>query len=162
LFWRQPATFRWLLHGDLDRWARRAERSRKRLFIRLNALADIEWERIDPTIFTRHPDVFFYDYTKIASRVFNRSLPANYKLVLSRSEYNDPECLAALRSGHSVAVVFRKAPLPPTWKGFAVVDGTRDDLRPCDPAGVVVGLLALGRARFDNTGFVVDSPTHEE
>src|SRR6516164_7859589 len=45
------------------------------------------------TLFDLFPEVNFVDYTKIVSR-FNRKLPANYHLTLSRSETNEGECLA--------------------------------------------------------------------
>src|SRR6516164_7573064 len=50
-------------------------------------------------------DVAFVDYTKIARR-FERALPPNYHLTLSRSETNERECLEALERGINVAVVF--------------------------------------------------------
>jgi hypothetical protein len=46
--------------------------------------------------------------------------------------------------------------LPETWNWIRVIDGTLTDARFSDPRGVVVGLLAKGKARRDRTsGFVV-------
>jgi len=37
-----------------------------------------------------------------------------------------------------------------------VIDGDKDDLRFLDPKGVVVGLIAKGKAKRDTSGFVID------
>jgi hypothetical protein len=41
--------------------------------------------------------------------------------------------------------------------GRPVINGDADDLRFLDPEGVVVALYAKGKAKKDNTGFVVDT-----
>jgi len=46
--------------------------------------------------------------------------------------------------------------LPDTWNGFHVVSGDEDDLRYTDERGVVVGLVAKGKAKKDTTGFVIN------
>jgi len=52
--------------------------------------------------------------------------------------------------------VFRhKHKIPKTFMGFTVVDGDKDDLRFLDPQGVVVALYAKGRAKQDESGFVI-------
>jgi hypothetical protein len=53
-----------------------------------------------------------------------------------------------------VAVVFRRS-LPESWHGTPVVNGDKNDLRFLDTRGVVVGLVDKGKARKDNSGFVV-------
>ena len=121
--------------------------------IRLNGTSDICWEHIrinGQTIFDLHPTVMFYDYTKfpIAAR---RNLPANYYLCQSHSE-DQPDVDVSQRN---LAVVFHGTALPATWQGAPVIDGTKHDLRFLDPQGVIVGLLALGKARRDTSGFVV-------
>ena len=45
--------------------------------------------------------------------------------------------------------------LPATWLGIPVLDGTVTDDRTTDKAGHIVGLRALGGARRDSSGFVV-------
>ena len=126
--------------------------------IRPNATSDIPWERVAPWLFTTHPNVRFYDYTKDVRR-FRRALPDNYRLCLSRHESNDSECLSALAGGRTVAVVFRdlSSALDNGWNGFPVIDGTKDDRRFDDPPGTVVGLDPLGNARHDRSGFVVEN-----
>ena len=46
--------------------------------------------------------------------------------------------------------------LPKTFKGLPVIDGDKDDLRFLDPQGVIVGLIAKGKAKQDKSGFVID------
>ena len=57
--------------------------------------------------------------------------------------------------GGNVAVVFRNQ-LPKTWKGFEVVNGDDTDLRFLDKRGVVVGLIEKGKAKKDESGFVLE------
>jgi hypothetical protein len=57
-----------------------------------------------------------------------------------------------------MAVVFhvkKGQPLPKLWQGKAVIDGDEHDARIHDPKGIIVGLRAKGKARADDTGFVV-------
>ena len=141
------------LSHEIHNHAKLAARQGLKPAIRLNGTSDICWEhiRIDgQTIFDLHPDVMFYDYTKfpIATR---QQLPANYYLCQSYSE-DRPHVDVSQRN---LAVVFHGKALPTTWQGTPVIDGTKHDLRFLDSAGVIVGLLALGKARRDTTGFVV-------
>ena len=58
-----------------------------------------------------------------------------------------------------IAAVFRtQAAIPDTFLGLKCVDGDNSDIRHIDPAGVIVALYAKGKARRDNSGFVVDIP----
>ena len=153
----------------------RARRQRRKLCVRPNGATDVAYEGIRFTIarnakgkamsvtlggigalniFEHYPAIQFVDYTKIAHR-FRRALPANYSLTLSRSEANESECVAALRNGHNVAIVFAGTK-PQTWHGFQVIDGDQHDLRHLDPKGVVVGLSPKGlKAKRDTSGFVL-------
>jgi hypothetical protein len=107
--------------------------------------------------------VQFYDYTKDHGRLsFDYPLPDNYHLTYSRSETNEAIALEILASGRAnVAVVF-SGELPETWNGFRVVSGVDHDLRFTDPmpscryGGNVVGLIALGKAKKDTSGFVAN------
>lgn len=140
--------------------------------VRLNGTSDIAWERVRlpdaegnlTSIIERFPDIQFYDYTKIPKRALahiNGAMPPNYHLTFSLNEANKMDTLKVLRKGGNVAIVFRKT-LPELWNGFTVINGDASDLRPTDPQGfasrehegVVVGLLAKGRAKNDQTGFV--------
>ena len=46
--------------------------------------------------------------------------------------------------------------LPDTWKGYEVVNGDETDLRFLDKRGVVVGLIEKGKAKKDESGFVLE------
>jgi hypothetical protein len=123
------------------------------LCIRLNGTSDIIWERLPGcNIFTDFNDIQFYDYTKVSNR-FLEPLPSNYYLTFSRSEVNEQEAQMLLNFGHNVAVVFDQ--LPDTYMGAKVIEGDETDLRFLDERGVIVGLTAKGKAKKDNTGFVV-------
>jgi hypothetical protein len=81
------------------------------------------------------------------------SWPSNYHLTFSRSETNQKDCFDILNKGGNVASVFRA--VPSESFGVQVVNGDISDLRFLDPAGVVVGLKAKGKARQDLSGFVL-------
>jgi hypothetical protein len=120
--------------------------------IRLNGTSDILLEKKQgfKNIMREFKNVQFYDYTKIPGR---EKLPKNYHLTFSRSEVNENDCLNELQKGRNVAVVFDV--LPTTWNGYPVICGDNDDLRFLDPKNVVVGLTAKGKAKKDDSGFVV-------
>ena len=161
----------------IDNLIKQARKAGKRLCVRLNGSSDIAWEGIRFSIardargkafgvamggkgglnvFEHYPDVDFVDYTKNPKR-FDRALPANYHLVFSRSEANEPAAIALLERGVNVAAVF--ADKPATWRGFDCIDGDEHDLRQLDPRaarGVVIALSPKGRkAKRDTSGFVV-------
>lgn len=143
------------LHKDLGALERRAEKLGLVALVRLNVASDIAWERIDSTIFTAHPAIKFYDYTKGAKRL-NDTLPANYHLTYSYSEESDPVVVdTLLGQGYNVAMVFdteynpshgKVGALPETKGSFNVVDGDKHDIRlpETDGHGVIVGLRGKG------------------
>ena len=75
-------------------------------------------------------------------------------MTFSYSGTNQDECIKAADRGFNVATVFRGA-LPRKWLGMRVINGDDHDLRFQDPAGVVVGLVAKGKARKQMSSFVV-------
>ena len=158
-FFEARSTFLAQLVKDIDGAIRKATREGLTPVFRLNGTSDIRWETIRDaegrTIFERFPGVQFYDYTKLTNR---RDLPSNYHLTFSRSEEHSDEMLQdILRQGINVAVVFRTNQLPETYLGHRVVNGDETDLRFLEgSAGVVVGLKAKGKARRDQSGFVVE------
>lgn len=145
-----------LLRKEISRVVRKAKREGKVPMIRLNGTSDIRWEREAPELFEEFADVQFYDYTKIPNR---RNIPANYHLTFSYSASNDRYAAfadVAKENGMNIAVVFRNR-LPDTFLGLPVVNGDESDLRPLDPDGCVVGLVAKGSAKSDTSGFVQDA-----
>ena len=122
--------------------------------VRLNVLSDIPWEKHG--IPQEFPDIFFYDYTKNASRL--GKTPSNYELMFSYS--NEPAyqkvVVKALRSDVPMSVVFRNG-MPKYYKGRRVIDGDASDLVNVKAGKVIVGLVAKGKAKKDEGNFVVDN-----
>jgi hypothetical protein len=160
-FMHQRKAYVAALVRQIRRHEAEATRLGMRLCVRLNGSSDIAWEGIRTddgrSLFDLFPHIDFVDYTKNAKR-FDRVLPGNYHLTLSRSETNEAACLAALARGVNVAVVFAGTK-PATWHGFDVIDGDLHDLRQLDPRGtrgVVIALSPKGaKARRDQSGFVI-------
>lgn len=135
--------------------------------VRLNGTSDIRWELIPVqrgghtlgNLFLAFPMVTFYDYTKIANRRVTHTTPGNYSLTWSysgASEAYAAQHAIAKANGLNIAVVFRrKGDIPASFLGLPTIDGDRDDMRFLDPKGVVVALYAKGKAKQDQSGFVV-------
>jgi len=149
-YFADPAAFVDRLDGEI----RAAKRRGRTFVVRVNGTSDLP--KVAMTLATRHPDVMLYDYTKHAKPWLRQM--SNYRLTFSRTSANEAHCFEAIAHGVNVAVVFdtkKGQPLPTSWYGVPVIDGDLTDLRYLDPAGVVVGLRAKGRARRDASGFVV-------
>ncbi|MEN6303306.1 MAG: hypothetical protein ABFD96_11310 [Armatimonadia bacterium] len=141
---------------DIRAGIRKADREGVTPVFRLNGTSDIPWERVrvsGENVFEMFPNVQFYDYTKILGRKVGQY--ANYHLTFSRSETNDRDVARAILQGMNVAVVFDH--LPETYLGRPVINADLDDLRFLDPPNTIAGLVAKGRARREDTGFVVRS-----
>jgi len=150
LLFSDRASFLFLLTEEITKLGIKAKKQGLKLAIRLNGTSDIMWERMG--LIQQFPDVQFYDYTKIPSRLLGQ-LPSNYHLTFSRSESNEEQAKLLSSLGHNIAVVFDK--LPKTYMGKRVVSGDNTDLRFLDPKGVIVGLTAKGKGRNDESGFTV-------
>jgi len=141
-------------YSQLSREIKNAEnRAKKRglkLAIRLNGTSDLRHE--NSHIMQEFSHVQFYDYSAIPNR---RGLPSNYHLTFSRKEDNKKDVLTAIKNGLNVAVVFEKY-LPKTFLGLPVFNGDKTDLRFTDPKKSIIGLLAKGKAKKDNSGFTVN------
>lgn len=175
LFFNDKDTFMSNLFADIEYYERRASKKKLKLAVRLNTISDIAWEKQlfrGQNLMAHFPNVVFYDYTKSFVRaclsIEGEDFPSNYSLTFSRSETNEIKARIILSSGGNVAVVFKgtggkvghgghnkTAKLPLTYMGFPVINGDKNDARFNDPKGVVVGLLAKGKARYDKSGFVV-------
>lgn len=149
-----PEAFLDSLRYDVEALVRKATRLKLRPAVRLNGTSDRPKTAMQ--LAGEYPGVQFYDYTKLP-RPWLRIMD-NYHLTFS---YDGPgnllDSLDALRHAVNVAVVFdtpKGRPLPRSWRGYRVIDGDLSDLRFRDPAHVVVGLRAKGRARKDTSGFV--------
>jgi hypothetical protein len=151
------------LRCDIHAHVRKCERLGVLPAVRLNGTSDLPWENIHldgATLMDWFPEVQFYDYTKVATRIesmlaYRKLWPRNYHLTFSVSDRPGSEEQGEFYAfkGATSAVVFRDT-LPVTWKGLPVINGDETDLRFKDPRGVIVGLLAKGKAKQDTSGFV--------
>ena len=161
------AEFMAQLSREIATYERKAKREGFKLVVRLNGTSDIRFENIalplndKPNIFELHPNVQFYDYTKLANR---KNIPANYDLTFSYSGVPAyaPYVAKAVANGERIAVVFRNRAIVEamlangeTFLGLPLVDGDDSDIRHLDPRGAIVALYAKGKARKDTSGFVV-------
>jgi hypothetical protein len=161
-YFEQRADFMDNLAADIRLLAKKAAARGLVPLVRLNGTSDIKWENVPfgqyPNIMAAFPDIQFYDYTKISNR---DNLPSNYDLTFSYSGVPQYQTYVkqAIIKGMRVAVVFRsRAAIPESFLGLQCVDGDDSDIRHIDKQGVIVALYAKGKARRDNSGFVVDIP----
>jgi hypothetical protein len=162
-FWFSKAQFLKQLVSEIEAAKRKAARKSLTLAVRLNLTSDVMWETIEDesgkTIFQHFPETVFYDYTKSRKRMENfltGNFPRNYSLTFSRSESNEREVKKISEAGGNVAIVFR-GKLPSEWNGKRVISGDESDARFTDPRGVIVGLVQKGKAKHDETGFVLSA-----
>lgn len=130
----------WLIH-DIESAKRKAKRMTYALSIRLNNTSDIspeEFVRNGKNILEMYPDIQFYDYTKVPSRIALMEKYPNYDVTFSYTGYNLTKCQEMLLNKVRVAVVFKN--VPDEWQGYPVVDGDTYDMRYKDDGAVIVGL----------------------
>ena len=122
--------------------------------MRLNVLSDIPWEKHG--IPQEFPDLYFYDYTKNASRL--GKTPKNYDLMFSYSKAPDYQKFVAkaLPTEVPVSVVFKNG-MPEFFMGRRVIDGDASDLVNVKAGPVVIGLKFKGAKDKTNDDFVVDA-----
>lgn len=129
--------------------------------VRLNNVSDINPERFKVgklNILETFPEVQFFDYTKVLSRLKLLEKYPNYDLTFSYSGENWDECLEALKANVRVAVVFKDR-IPEEYKGIQVINGDDYDMRYKDPKNVLVGLKfkkVRNQIDFSNSNFVVN------
>ena len=160
LYWlRQPEQYHHQLNKELQAHARKAERLNLEAWARPNTLSD------QPELAIRccedNPDMKFYDYTK-RLKWWTKNLhrqPSNYFLVLSRSETNHDRWLQLMNTNEWVGAVVFDGPMPSTWHGFPVVDGTTDDSVWLSPPGTIRGLKLIGtneaKRKARESGFAI-------
>jgi len=146
--------------------------------IRLNGTSDINWIKVKANdgkgpkinIFEMFPFTQFYDYTKNFNMLAQSEKIKNYHLTFSYSGENKAECLNALKKGFNISVVFKGKFLPalfdkrvfkstndwrkPQYK-TTIINGDLSDLRFLDKGPVIVGLLAKGKARKQDSSFII-------
>lgn len=156
MFFTNHVHFKDILRQDLSLFSKYCQEHNLQGFVRLNGTSDIDWSKIklnkmNINIYEEFSNLIFYEYTKDWSRT---SKQKNYYITYSASEHTLPEQIKnKIINGNNVAVVFQKLPLK--YLGIDVLNGDETDLRPFDQKQKIVGLLAKGRAKKDNTGFVI-------
>lgn len=161
-FFKNRPEFMAQLFKEIKSAIKSAERKGLKPCFRLNLTSDLPWEKIKhdgQSVLEAFPSVPFYDYTKSVERMsefLNDQMPINYHLTFSRSETNAEIAWNFLPSLGNVAMVFR-GELPETFFGYKVIDGDETDLRFLDPGGCIVGLVEKGKAKADESGFVIEA-----
>ena len=152
-FWTNKNGFLWELSKEIEQLKKRAASQGYKFAVRLNGTSDLPWFKFKvdggSSLMDLHPDVQFYDYTKVLNYL-DHGKP-NYHVTFSDSGKNEADQIAAMDKGANVAVVFQDK-LPKRWRirhdssvnDRRVIDGDLHDLRFKDPRGVIVGLVAKG------------------
>ena len=141
LFFANREVFMRIMIHEIEKERKKAEKNGTFFSIRLNCTSDI-----NPIAFTLEgknileifPDVQFYDYTKVPSRIAVAEKYSNYDITWSidGSEKNREIGLEFLKNGGRVAVVYGENDMPKTWYGYECGNGDETDYRPSDIAQV--------------------------
>ena len=145
LFFEQKELFvRWMIE-EIKSAKKKADKLGYTFSVRLNNTSDIS-----PLSFYIHegntvknilqifPDIQFYDYTKVPTRIKIMEKYKNYDVTFSYSGYNMNDCITMLNNNVRVAMVFKK--VPSTYINYPVINGDDYDMRYKDPKNVIVGL----------------------
>jgi len=134
-----------------------AVRRDEKIAYRLNGTSDLDFvsllnKKVDLDV-SKLENALFYDYTPNLHRALRYKDADYYTVAFSRKEDNEDEVDIAIANKVNVAIVFDE--LPKTYKGVPVVDGDTSDLVMTKHSGVILGLIAKGKAKKDDSGFVV-------
>jgi len=163
LYLHHPATYLEYVERDLLKLQRKATKAGKILVVRFDTLSDTNPDFYRP-LMDKLGLCGFVDYTKDPrkyQRYLDGALHSHHHLTFSRSETNASQARWFVANGGTATVVVRNQEaldryLTAGFEGFPTVDGTLSDRRWEDPKGHWVLLLALGKAKKDQSGFVVD------
>jgi len=163
IIWKENREYFYqLLGSELSKIESKAIKENKQIAVRLNGTSDIDHLslllRYTNKNWLESKNLVFYDYTKNFNTI-KKYLNTNYHLTFSLSESNKETALEVLKLGGNVAVVFYQS-LPQVWQGYKVINGDASDLRVNDEKNVIVGLIAKGKAKKDNSGFVIQTPNN--
>jgi hypothetical protein len=178
-----PEELALMLHDEITKFEKWAKKNEYEPSIRLNVTSDIKPE-FWSGLMAAHPDVIFYDYTKLngdavapnhhltySSTGFGQIIDGEY---VAHKTNNWPAMRGRLDRGFNVAMAFTsKSALPDqvidneTGKVYKVWDGDNYDARYLDPkqengVGMVVGLrnkagtMKEATSTIDTDGFFVD------
>jgi len=157
LFFEHREFFMEWMIAEIKAAQRKAIRMTYAFSVRINNTSDISPEDFQlngQNILQMFPEVQFYDYTKVASRVDLMKIYKNYDVTFSYTGYNLTACQEMLLNKIRVAVVFKN--VPENFMGYPVIDGDENDLRYRDEA-VIIGLkYKRVRAKLNtNVKFVI-------
>ena len=170
LFYSDRELFMAILCYELEHTRKYAYSKGCTFSVRLNCTSDISplaFKANGMNILEMYPDVFFYDYSKVPTRLILAARYPNYDITFSYDGFNWDMCEKALNMGVNIAVVFESRVVPALYKGYHVIDMTKSDLRYKDPKNHnqgFVGFLEYHRTANDykngkytrpNTPFVV-------
>jgi len=154
-FWTNKNAFLWDLSREIEQLKKRAANQGFKFAVRLNGTSDLAFHKMKVdgggTLHELHPDVQFYEYTKVLNYLDHDH--KNLNVTFSDSGSNNKDIEAAIAKGSNVAVVFQDK-LPKKWLDRRVINGDLHDLRFKDPRGVIVGLVAKGQGRNINNKFI--------
>jgi hypothetical protein len=158
-FLSDPDRFVQSIKKSIESLTKKAKKLQLIPVVRLNGTSDINWSRFNLKDDLEHIDIFeyfrnvqFYDYTK-RPRLAVKNDHRNYHITFSDSGDNQ-EHIDSQLNHTNIATVFAGKQLPATYQGKQVINGDESDLRFLDPMGVIVGLLAKGKAKKSVNGFV--------
>lgn len=172
---REPEAFAIKLHNEIISLKNKAAKGGNAFAVRLNVLSDID-PRVHKSLIEAHPDVFFYDYTKMKYRPVAPNHHYTYSSTgasqkagqngltadVDNPHTNWIQMRTRLDDGYNVAMAFSsKKALPEsvldeaTGKTYRVIDGDAYDFRPLDaqPAGsdgVIIGLKNKAMTRKES------------
>jgi hypothetical protein len=173
---RQPEAFAIKIHNEIISLKNAAAQEGNALAIRLNVLSDID-PKVHEAIIKAHPDVFFYDYTKMKYKPIAPNHHYTYSSTgtsqragingmtvdVENQHTNWDQMKSRLDGGDNVAMAFSgKKALPEsvfdeaTGKVYTVIDGDAYDFRPMDKQppgrdGVIIGLKNKAMTRKETT-----------
>jgi hypothetical protein len=145
LFFEHREFFVKWVSEEIERAQIKARALGYRFSVRLNNTSDISPEDFYMTVLDYKvnllewfPEVQFYDYTKVPTRINLLEKYPNYDLTFSYSGRNEIFIRALLKGGFRVAIVFKE--VPETFWGYPVVNGNDYDMRYLDPRNIIIGL----------------------
>lgn len=155
LFYVNRDYFNAWLFAEIDAHSKRLG---DKLVVRLNGTSDLSpklFKVNGQMVLDAFPDVQFYDYTKIPSRMDMHQ--DNYHITFSYSGYNQDDCDKARAKGINVSIVV-DGPQPKTWRGIPVFSMDKTDLRSFDVQKGQYGYLKLKETlnKGYDTKFVID------
>lgn len=157
---KDKSSFLKLLASEIRTKVTTAQKKGYDVAFRLNGTTDVDFiyqlKKYENLDLLGMKNVVLYDYTKTLGKALKYQDSDNYTHTFSRSENNDADVQKAIAHGLNVAAVFAKD-LPTTWRGIQVIDGDAADDLMTKYKGVIIGLRAKGKAKKDQSGFVIQN-----